>query len=109
MNRFVSASELARFTYCERQWDLERRLHLGSLSTRQLERIARRGRASQNPTARAHAAVADAYAHRVRPALRRGETYHTEDARRHRAPRPRPLPLVLAILAILALVLLNLR
>ncbi len=109
MNPSVSASELANFTYCERQWDIERRLRFGSLSTRQLEAIARRGRTSQNPIARARATAAGAYVRNVRPALHAGERYHSADARR---PRPHVAPVWLTILAVvvaLALVLLSKR
>lgn len=109
MNRFVSASELANFTYCERQWDLERRLRFGSLSTRQLAAIARRGSTSQDPAARARAAAAVAYARNVRPALHAGERYHSADARR-RHTRSVPLWLTILVLVVaLALVLLSLR
>ena len=109
MRRFVSASELAHFTYCEQQWALERHLQFDEMTDRQLARIVQQGQRSADPSTRARGGAAAEYVHRVRPALHRGERYHTKDARRRRGMRPHPLIAILAILAMLLLLALSLR
>lgn len=104
---YVSASELARFSFCEMQWALERHNGFRTMSHGQLARLAVRGQRSRDPNTRALGLAAAAYLERVRPALRRGEQYHTADARF--ITRRHPFVVVSAILAAVALLALAIR
>ncbi len=108
MRRVVSASELARFSYCEVQWEIENRFRFDAMSDHHLARLARRGQRSRDPHAHALGLAAAAHLQRVRPALLAGERYHTEDARK-RVSRPRPLTAFFVVLAALALLALAIR
>lgn len=105
---YVSASELARFSYCEVQWEIENRFRFDAMSDHHLARLARRGQHSRDPHAHALGLAAAAHLQRVRPALRRGEQYHMADARL-RITRRHPFVVVSAILAAVALLALAIR
>jgi hypothetical protein len=102
--RLVSASELARFALCERQYDLERRAGFKDMTPAQVRHLATQAARSADPDVQAQGRAAQAYVDRSVPAMAYGDEYHHRDAQRRLAPRPAARLVPLLILAVLALV-----